>query len=250
MSERRSHGPVGRRAAMVAIVAMAAHLLHLPLGLAQVSANPIRIAATYTPAGATGPSPTTYFANVDGAALAAGLDAKFTGVIQSAKDGTSTPFESLIPGSAIRSISFSPEPPTAASPLKSYKILQDGLPTDYELRMATYVDNLQPNTLVHTGVVVNTTTGEQMTLTALNDPIPVIAIVGGALVLILCGTGIVNDLVNSCTSQAIKACGKAGVKKVKVKVTFWSLLTGCRSECSYECNPPAAAGKDQAAAPR
>lgn len=248
MSTSFQHRAWVRRTAFTAVLALIAQTANTPLVLAQMKPNVIRLAAVYTPAGAPVPSGNLYFASVNADALASGADVTFEGYVQSAANGSSIPFRTYVPGGAIRSISFSPQVPTAASPMASYSVLQDGQPTPYVLKLATYVDELKANTLVHSGIVVNTQTGEQMTLTALNDPIPVGIIIGGAIVLVLCGTGIITDLVNSCTSQAIKACGDRGVKKVNVKINFWSLLTGCRSDCEYECNPPKTKGADQQAA--
>lgn len=202
----------------------------------------LRIAATYTPAVASGlDSPSTiYFASVHGEELMAGGDVTFKGVIQSAVQNASIPYESTIPADVIQSISFTPEPPLAPSAPGVYQILEDGQPTGWELRLATFVDHLKADTLIHSASVVNPQTGETLNIVALNDPVPVVVIIGGGLVLLLCGTNIVAELANSCAAKATKACAPNGVKSVKSKVTAWSLLSGCRSECTFECYPPKA----------
>jgi hypothetical protein len=192
--------------------------------------NVVRIALASQP-GAQ--EDTVYFLSLDGNALGQGQPALLKGVLQ--RQNETIPLELEIPYDELNSITLSPNPPTGPHKKKTYAIYQDGVRTSYQLVMTTFVDDLKPNTLLHSGTIVDTSTGTSVNFVALNDPVPVLVIVAG-IAAIVC---VISILVADCGDQAAAACGEAGVKWAHLSVSV-SLWEGCTTECTWECNPPPA----------
>ncbi|MEO1233169.1 MAG: hypothetical protein AAFZ18_30165, partial [Myxococcota bacterium] len=181
--------------------------------------NVVRYSASYVPANG-GPSTTVYFAALDGDSLMNGLPAVFEGYVADQANGENIPFTFEVPKPGIDSITVSPMAVNGPSPMTRYQLHQDGVPIPYELEMETTNDPLKSNSFIHSGAITNTDTGDKFNFVAHNDPVPVVAVIAGAAVLLFCGAGIVKELVDDCTDQAIRACKPRGVKKVTTKITF------------------------------
>ena len=136
-------------------------------------------------------------------------------------------------------ITMDPAPQLDDSPEQVYNIYQDGERVPVALHMETSADPLKANSYVHTGSFFFEETGKVVTFSALNDPVPVVVIVGGAIVLLICGVNIIAELVESCAEEAKNACEPNGVKSCEAEITAWSLLMGCSSECRFVCHSPA-----------
>ena len=122
---------------------------------------------------------------------------------------------------------------------KAYEIYQDGALMPVTVNLKTSVDSLKANSYIHTGSFHYWDSGKVVSFAAVNDPVPVVVIIGGAAVLLICGINIIDELVDSCADEAARACKPNGVKKCEAKITAWSLITGCNSNCEFECWPPA-----------
>lgn len=198
--------------------------------------NVVRYSFTLSPASGSGSSMTMFA--LDGDSLMNGLPAVWEGYVSDQATGQTVPFSYEVPAKGVHSITTSPPVPNAVAPMTTYQLFQDGAPLPYELEMETGQDPLKANSFIHTGVITNLVTGEQTNFVAHNDPIPVIVVVGAGAILLICGASITREFINSCAARAARACAPWGVKKVEAKVTGWSLLSGCRTECKFECNPP------------
>ena len=202
--------------------------------------NYVRLSLAYTspdhPADAT-----LYFASLDGDAVLAGGPARFEGHLTDNATGANHPYAVEIPAHILDSITLDSVPALEDSDEEVYEIYQDGDRVPVTLYMETTADPLKANSYVHTGTFYFEDTGKVVSFSALNDPIPVVVIVGGALVLLLCGANIIGDLVNSCAKRAAAACAPNGVKSCVAEITAWSLLMGCSSNCRFTCFPPAPA---------
>lgn len=108
-------------------------------------------------------------------------------------------------------------------------------PTGLELVLPSQPGSKE-GSYVHSGYATDTATGDTAPFFVDNDPVPV-AIVAVGIAACVCLIGMVSSwFQESCADKAIRACGGAGkVKKVEVRITAWSLLSGCRQSCSFEC---------------
>jgi hypothetical protein len=191
--------------------------------------NVARISMTYQP-GTDGDTVT--FLSVDGNLLDQ-PEIEANGVMQDSHGPI--PIEMTFSTDELGAITVVPLPPDGPSKKKSYAIYEDGELTTYQLVLATYVDDLKADSLLHSGTITDTATGRTINFVALNDPIPVIVIIS-LIAAIVC---VISILINDCTSQARAACGAGGVKSVKAHVHV-SLRRGCGVDCEWECYPPPA----------
>ncbi len=200
--------------------------------------NYVRLSLAYTseenPADAT-----LYFASLDGDRILAGGPALFEGHLTDNATGANHPYSVEIAAEILDTITLDADPALEDSEERAYEIYQDGERVPVVLYMETTADPLKANSYVHTGTFYFEETGKVVSFSALNDPIPVVVIVAGALVLLLCGANIIQELTDSCADKAMRACAPNGVKSCDLEVSAWSLLMGCDSECSFVCHDPA-----------
>jgi len=240
---RRFHGVTYLHACTRLFQAAASFVLICMLGNISMlepvwaQSNVARISMAYQP----GPNgDTVTFVSVDGNALGQ-PDLVVNGVMQDNQGPI--PIEFTLSTDELGAITVVPLPPDGPSKKKSYAIYEDGELTTYKLILATYVDDLKPDSLLHSGSITDTATGRTINFVALNDPIPVLVIIS-LIAAIVC---VISILINNCTGQARAACGAGGVKSVKAHV-YVSLRRGCGVDCEWECYPPPVTPKPTAVA--
>lgn len=218
-------------------VVLVAFLLQPAIAFTQSKDN-VRLSLAYTSEGHPADA-TLFFGNLDGDRVAAGGPVLFEGYLVDYATGINHPYSVEILADVLAGITMDPAPQLEDSPEQVYNIYQDGERVPVTLHMETSADPLKANSYVHTGSFVFEETGKVVTFSALNDPVPVVVIVGGAIVLLICGVNIIAELVESCAEEAKNACEPNGVKWCEARITAWSLLMGCSSECRFVCHSPA-----------
>ena len=188
---------------------------------------------------------TLFFSSLDGDRVLAGGSARFEGHLTDHATQTNHPYSVEIPADTLDTITLEAAPVLEDSEEQLYEIFQDGERVPVVLRMETTADPLKANSYVHSGTFLFEDTGKVVSFSALNDPVPVVIIIGGALVLLLCGANIIGELADSCADKAKRACAPNGVKTCEVEISVWSLITGCDSECNFTCHKPAGGVKPQ-----
>ncbi len=229
MSFRRStvRGPL-------ASIVVCAFLLHI--SAAQALPNDyVRLALAY--GGDDRTDATLFFANIDGDQSMSGGPMLIEGHLVDHATGANHPYSIEVPFEALDSITLSEVPQLEDSEEQTYEIYQDGERMPVVLYLETSADPLKANSYIHTGTFYYEDSGKVVSFAAVNDPIPVVLVVGAA-VLLICGVNIIDQLVESCAEEAKEACDPNGVKWCKAKITAWSLLSGCRSECTFACHEP------------
>ena len=198
----------------------------------------VRLSLAYSSAGNPADA-TLFFGSLNGDDVMAGGPALFEGHLLDYATGTNHPYSVEIAADTLADITIDPNPALEDSDEQIYNIYQGGDRVPVTLRMATSADPLKANSYIHTGTFHFEDTGKVVTFSAVNDPIPVVVLVGGALVLLICGANIVQDLVDACADRAVRGCAPNGVRSCKAEITAWSLVMGCDSNCSFTCWPPA-----------
>ena len=197
----------------------------------------VRISLAYSSAGNPADA-TLFFGSLNGDDVMAGGPALFEGHLLDYETGTNHPYSVEIAAETLADITIDPTPALEDSDEQIYNIYQGGERVPVTLRMATSADPLKANSYVHTGTFHFEDTGKIVTFSALNDPIPVVVLIGGGAVLLICGTNIVQELVDACADRAARACAPNGVRTCKAEITAWSLIRGCDSNCTFTCWPP------------
>lgn len=188
---------------------------------------------------------TLFFGSIDGDKVKAGHDVVVEGHVVRHATGMNQPYSIVLPAAAVAGITLKAmgasgggqSPALEDADEAIYEVFQDGQRMPIKVRLETTADPLKANSYVHSGSVLYEHTGKVISFQALNDPIPVVVIAGIA-VLLICGANIVNEIVNSCADRAARACAPNGVQSCEVKITAWSLLSGCRGDCKFTCWPP------------
>lgn len=180
---------------------------------------------------------TLFFGSIDGDQSMSGGPMLIEGHLVDHATGANHPYSFEVPAEALDSITLSEVPLLEDSEERAYEIYQDGERMPILLYLETSADPLKANSYIHTGTFYYEDSDKVVSFAAVNDPIPVIPIVAAA-VLLICGVNIIDQLVESCAEEAKKACDPNGVKWCKAKITAWSLLSGCRSECTFACHDP------------
>ena len=202
----------------------------------------VRLSLAYTSEGNPADA-TLFFGSMDGYLVAGEGPALFEGYLVDYATGTNHPYSVEIPADVLADITIDPVPLLEDSQEQVYNIYQDGERVPVTLHMETSADPLKANSYIHSGSFLFEDNGKVVTFTALNDPVPVVILIGGAIVLLICGINIIDELVESCAEQAKEACEPNGVKSCTAEITAWSLLMGCSSNCSFDCHPPARKNK-------
>lgn len=160
-----------------------------------------------------GPGPLTYQGLVAGAPLAFSL-----------------PVNLVVDRSVANSFSLVP----TGNP-NEFRLFIAGAPSTFLYQFNTF-PGFKPVGLLHGGLVTDTSTGNSVQFTVDNDPVPVVVVAAG-IAGAICLIGMIAEwFSDSCTDQAIRACGGAGnVKSVEVRITAWSIFSGCRRECHFTC---------------
>lgn len=220
----------------LSVAVLVTFILQPAIGFAQSKDN-VRLSLAYTSEGHPADA-TLFFGSLDGDRVAAGGPALFEGYLVDHATETNHPYSVEILADVLAGITMDPAPQLDDSPEQVYSIYQDGERVPVTLHMETSADPLKANSYVHTGSFFFEETGKVVTFSALNDPVPVVVIVGGAIVLLICGVNIIAELVESCAEEAKNACEPNGVKSCEAEITAWSLLMGCSSECRFVCHSP------------
>ena len=154
----------------------------------------------------------------------------YQGLVASAPLAFSLPVNLVIDRSVASSFSLMP----TGNP-NEFRLFIAGAPSTFLYQLNTF-PGFKTGSLLHGGLVTDTSTGNSVQFTVDNDPVPVVVVAAG-IAGAICLIGMIAEWFSeSCADQAIRACGGAGnVKSVEVRITAWSIFSGCRRECHFTC---------------
>lgn len=91
-----------------------------------------------------------------------------------------------------------------------------------------------PESKIWSGEIFNRSSDEVMRFTFQEFHSPDVTVVVVTVLGILCGIGILADLIRGCEKKAKDVCGEGKVKSVRTKKS-WAGLASCSMECEFEC---------------
>ncbi|MGV6803298.1 MAG: hypothetical protein ACWA49_03760 [Ruegeria sp.] len=101
-------------------------------------------------------------------------------------------------------------------------------------KLEVRIHYFNPETKTWSGEIHNRSSDESVKFTFQEFHSPDVTVVVVIVLGVLCGIGILSDLIKGCEKRAVKVCGEGNVKSVKTKKS-WAGIASCSLECEFEC---------------